>query len=402
MKELSFRNAGLEVVPREVFLHTDTLEQLDLSGNCFTALPDELTRLRSLRRLFLSNNPIEELPQVLGQLPQLEMVGFKSCRLSRVPEESLPTRLRWLILTDNQLESLPDSLGQRPRLQKLALAGNRLRSLPRTLANASALELLRISANQLSAFPRELLALPRLAWLAFAGNPFCTRPEVTVAPVSWSALEIHEVLGSGASGVISRATLRETGAQVAVKVFKGAVTSDGLPEDEVRACLRAGVHEHLVAPLGRVFNHPDGADALVLALIPPRFRALGSPPDFESCTRDVMPRDLALTDSGFRRVVKGVASFAAHLNASGLSHGDLYAHNTRVDADGHVLVGDFGAASVLEGLDDDVRASVERMEVRAFGALVDDLLRCGAPTSLAQVRDACSSPNPPRFVELIR
>jgi hypothetical protein len=397
VKELSLRNAGLEAVPREVFAHAATLEQLDLSGNRITTLPDEFTELRSLRRLFLSNNPIEVFPRVLGQLPHLEMVGLKSCRLRRVDEDALPQQLRWLILTDNQLESLPESLGHRPRLQKLALAGNRLRSLPRSLVNATALELLRVSANQLQTFPREVLALPRLAWLAFAGNPFSLRPAASAKPVAWNTLELHEVLGSGASGVISRATIRGSGAQVAVKVFKGAVTSDGLPEDEVRTWLLAGAHEHLVAPEGRVTDHPEGADALVLSLIPPRYRALGGPPDFESCTRDVMPADLALTASQFRAVVKGVASAAAHLHARGLSHGDLYAHNTRVDAEGHAVVGDFGAASVLEGLDAEARAGVERMEVRAFAALVDDLLKCGAPASLAELRDACWSSNPPRL-----
>ncbi len=402
MKQLSFKNAGLDVVPREVFAHADTLEHLDLSGNRFTELPDELTTLTSLRRLFLSNNPIEVFPRVLGQLPRLEMVGLKSCRVHRVDEDALPVRLRWLILTDNLLEALPASLGRRPRLQKLALAGNRLRTVPQSLEHATALELLRVSANQLEAFPRVLLGLPRLSWLAFAGNPFCAQPPVQAAAIPWGSLQLHEVLGAGASGVIWRATRRDGGAQVAVKVFKGAVTSDGLPDDEVRAWLLAGEHEHLVAPHGRVVDHPDGADALVMSLIPEGLRPLGFPPDFESCTRDVMPVDLELSPDAFRRVARGLSSVGAHLQAKGISHGDLYAHNTRVDAEGGVLVGDFGAASLLEGLDDDVRSAVARMEVRAFGALVDDLLTRGGPPDLAELRDACWSKNPPTFGALIR
>ena len=115
-----------------------------------------------------------------------------------------------------------------------------------------------------------------------------------------------------------------------------------------------------------------------------------------------MPHDLALAAPQFQRVVQGVASLGAHLHARGVSHGDLYAHNTRVDAQGHALVGDFGAASVLAGLDDEVRAGVERMEVRALGALVDDLLKCGAPAAFTEVRDACWSANPPRFSALAR
>ncbi len=401
MKALSFKNAGLASVPPEVFAHRDTLEQLDLSGNQLTLLPDDFAQLRALKRLFLSHNPIEVFPRVLGQCPQLELVGVKSCLLKRVDEDALPPRLRWLILTDNLLESLPESLGARPRLQKLALAGNRLRSLPRSLPNATNLELLRVSANRLERFPHELLTLPRLAWFAWAGNPFCVRPPVEVTPIAWSSLTLHEVLGSGASGVISRATVRQTGVQVAVKVFKGAVTSDGLPDDEVAASLLAGAHEHLVGVVGRVVDHPEGAEALVLSLIPPGFRALGDPPDFESCTRDVMPDDLRLDSAQATRIVQGVASVGAHLHARGISHGDLYAHNTRVDAHGHALVGDFGAASLLEGLDDATRAGVEGIEVRAFGCLVEDLVSRGAPRSFEEIVTACRSPNPPRFAAFV-
>jgi hypothetical protein len=400
MKTLSFTHAGLSEVPREVFDHADTLEHLDLSGNQLTALPDEFLRLRALKRVFLSQNPFEVVPPVLGQLPALEMVGFKSCRLRHVPDDALPPRLRWLILTDNQLEALPESLGQRPRLQKLGLAGNRLRALPRSFAQATALELVRLSANAFEAFPAEVLELPRLAWLAFAGNPFSPRPAVEVPAIAWSQLQLHEVLGAGASGVISRATCRALGGEVAVKVFKGAVTSDGLPEDEVRATLLAGAHPHLVAPLGRVVDHPEGAQALVLALMPPRSQALGAPPDYASCTRDVLPTTLPFSAAQFERVARGVAAVGAHLHACGVSHGDLYAHNTRVDAEGHVLVSDFGAASLLPGLSPEVRAGVERLEVRAFGALVDDLLRAGGPASLVALREACWSPHPPPFSTL--
>jgi Leucine-rich repeat (LRR) protein len=197
VKELSFRNASLDTLPREVFAHADTLEHLDISGNHFTSLPDEFLRLRSLRRLFLSNNPCEELPRVIGQMPKLEMVVLKSCRLNRVAEDALPARLRWLTLTDNQLEFLPESLGHRPRLQKLALAGNRLRALPSSMSNATALELIRVSANALEEFPRALLTLPWLAWFAWAGNPFCTRPDVT-AQILWS-LDVETWHSSGAT-----------------------------------------------------------------------------------------------------------------------------------------------------------------------------------------------------------
>jgi serine/threonine protein kinase len=114
----------------------------------------------------------------------------------------------------------------------------------------------------------------------------------------------------------------------------------------------------------------------------------------------VMPPDLHLSSTQALNIARGVASLVEHLHARGISHGDLYAHNTRVDDAGRPLVGDFGAANVLEGLDADLRAGVERTEVRSFGALLDDLLSRGAPSSLAEMRDACWSSNPPSFASL--
>ena len=111
---------GLSQFPRALFELADTLEILDLSGN----LPADLPRFKKLRILFASNNPFIELPTVLGQMPSLEIVGFKACRIDQVPESSLPTRLRWLILTDNHVQQLPESIGRCARLQKLMLSCN--------------------------------------------------------------------------------------------------------------------------------------------------------------------------------------------------------------------------------------------------------------------------------------
>lgn len=245
---------GLTEFPREVFELADTLEILDLSGNALSALPDDFARLHKLRILFASNNPFTELPEVLGQCRQLSMVGFKANRIATVAGNALPPHLRWLILTDNQIDALPPQIGDCAHLQKLMLAGNRLRFLPEELAVCSRLELLRLAANRLDELPAWLFRMPRLAWLAYAGNPFgdaleaAALTDTPIAEIDWDDLRLQEQLGEGASGVIYRAGLRErdgTSRPVAVKLFKGAVTSDGLPDCEMAACIRAGGHANL-------------------------------------------------------------------------------------------------------------------------------------------------------------
>ncbi|WP_305814689.1 hypothetical protein [Photobacterium leiognathi] len=54
-----------------------------------------------------------------------------------------------------------------------------------------------------------------------------------------------------------------------MKVFKGEVTSDGCPQDELNACLKTGVIQNLVQSLAHVTDPKHLA--LVMALIPTHF-----------------------------------------------------------------------------------------------------------------------------------
>ncbi len=397
---------GLTTFPPEIFELADTLEILDLSGNQLSALPDDLPRLHKLQVIFGSDNPFTELPEVLGQCPNLTMVGFKANRIRHVSAKALPPRLRWLILTDNQIDTLPAELGHCTELQKLMLAGNRLRQLPETLANLHQLELLRISANQFTTLPEWLLNLPRLCWLAFAGNPFCADLEAaalakaSTQAIDWADLEVQALLGEGASGLIYQAkwtpaTAQPTRAQhvssnasistnsaapvsastpLAVKVFKGSLTSDGLPLSEMAASLHAGSHPHLVAVHAPVTGHPDGKQGLAMPLVARDFQNLAGPPSLASCTRDVYAPHTRLTLPTLLRLAHGVASAALHLHQCGLNHGDLYAHNIMCTANGHALLGDFGAAGFFDARQVDLANRLQRLEVRALGLLLAELL----------------------------
>ncbi|NJI07932.1 leucine-rich repeat-containing protein kinase family protein [Aeromonas veronii] len=416
---------NLAVFPHEILSLKETLEVLDLTGNQLSALPDELAGFGKLRIIFCSENRFTELPEVLGRCSALTMVGFKANRIATVSAKSLPAGLRWLILTDNAIEHLPDELGQCDALQKLMLAGNRLRELPASLANCRKLELLRIAANRIERFPEWLLSLPRLAWLAYSGNPFSEGAEARaisdeqVTTLPWQRLALGELLGQGASGVIHRAAMRSEplmaeriadessegigASEVAVKIFKGAVTSDGLPQCEMAASLAAGAHPNLIPVLGRVADHPSGIPALVMELIDPAFANLAGPPSLDSCTRDVYPEGLHLSVPDALAMAHGIASVAGHLHRAGIMHGDLYGHNILFargpDAPARALLGDFGAASLYERSNRERAVGLERLEVRAFGCLLEELLaHCdtqGSPLDgLHQLKAACLSELP--------
>lgn len=361
---------GLIEFPREIFDLADSLEILDLSGNGLSALPEDFSRLAKLKILFCSENEFRHLPAVLGNCPSLEMIGFKANRIETVHEAAFPPLLRWLILTDNKLATLPDSIGRCPHLQKLMLAGNRLSALPDSLAACRNLELIRLSANDFHRWPAWLFEMPRLAWLGLGGNPCSMSPRSgPMAEIAWEELAIEATLGEGASGVIHRARWLRTDQLVAVKIFKAGMTSDGLPAEEMAVCLAAGNHPNLIGALGSVTHHPEGGIGLVMPLVEPGFKNLAGPPDFKTCTRDVYPDDSRFSLSGILKMLAALCSAAKHLHDQNITHGDFYAHNILRNAHDECLLGDFGAASAYPA-----RADLERIEIRAFGCLVEELL----------------------------
>ena len=405
---------GLTEFPREIFALAGTLEYLDLSGNALTSLPEDFARLHRLQVLFCAGNRFTELPMVLGQCQSLSMVGFRANQITRIKAAALPPKLRWLILTGNQIASLPPEIGACPELQKVALSGNLLSTLPAEMAKCTKLELLRIGANRFEALPEWLLSMPRLSWLGYSGNPVCAAAEaralaqaqsqvvplktatkavpntnmkvsteqnqtggigrVDLAQIPWANLQLGQKLGEGASGVIYQAALADASQEVAVKVFKGALTSDGLPHSEIAAYLSAGSHPYLINLLGKVTGHPEKTEALVMQLVDPSYKNLADPPSLQSCTRDVYAADMRFSLQDALRVAHGVASLARQLHSRGLTHGDLYAHNTLIGADGHAVLGDFGAAAFYDQSDRAVAQALEQIEVRAFGCLFEELL----------------------------
>jgi serine/threonine protein kinase len=302
------------------------------------------------------------------------------------------------------------------------LAGNQLTALPEAMGGCIGLELLRISANRFEVLPEWLLQLPRLSWLAFGGNPVAAEPpapSAAMARLQWRDMELAEKLGEGASGVIHKAHWQPspqedgqalTGQPVAVKLFKGAVTSDGFPAEEMAACLAAGNHANLIGVIGELSGHPEGSSGLVMPWVKPEFRSLAGPPDLATCTRDIYGDEQRFSLAMVLDLAQGLAAACEHLHARGILHGDFYAHNVLYRPEGGCFLGDFGAASFYQPQPSGGANLFEALEVRAFGCLLGELIeRCdseqdGRLAALEGLQLRCVGPvaaSRPRFAELV-
>jgi hypothetical protein len=409
-------SCNLTTFPTEIFDLAETLEILDLSNNQLSQLPDNFGEFKKLKIAFFSDNDFTEFPKVLSKCTKLTMIGFKSNKINHIPEMAFPEDLQWLILTNNNIEQIPKSIGNCLKLQKVAFAGNKIKELPLEMANCKNLELLRISANNIVEFPEWLLTLPNLAWLAFSGNPCSkiTETKNALPEISWSELMLKEQLGEGASGIISKAlwNTNSTIKEVAVKIFKGEVTSDGFPEDEIKSCLTVGFHKNLVNVIGIVKDHPAQKKGLIFELIPLTFKNLGGPPSYDTCTRDTFKNGTIFSLDSILDISKSIAQAGHHLHSKGIMHGDLYAHNILIDEKSNTIFGDFGAATCY-GLQNENGPHFEKLDVRAFGYLLEDLLNHiikdninrNVKNDLIILKDACLNKeiiNRPDFEKIIK
>jgi hypothetical protein len=175
--ELDISNSDITVLPPAIG-RLARLVKLNAGGCALSDLPAEIAQCRALEIAFFLGNHFRDIPRVLGSLPALRMLSFKSCRLAgAVDPEALAPSLQWLILSANALTAPPtEGAGDRlARVRKFMLAGNRLERAP-DLTALPAVELLRVADNALPRSERAALAAAAashasLAWLALGAPP---------------------------------------------------------------------------------------------------------------------------------------------------------------------------------------------------------------------------------------
>ena len=392
---------------------------LNLGGNCISTLPNEIVVLKKLRILFFAGNKFETVPECLGQLSSLFMLSFKSNCLIDYPELALSPSVGWLILTDNKLTKIPNSIGQCLEMRKLMLANNRLTTLPTSLSNCRKLELLRISCNELTQLPDWIYEFPRLAWIASSNNAYSFKsdriysvddiaqriPRPFIRRMDYDNLLVQGKIGEGASGCVYAVRAKDTQQPHALKLFKSAVTSDGIPYDEVMINCLVGSHPHILCCSHQILELLPGVGGgtpvslehirlgLLFPLLSETCVSLAGPPSFSSVSRDVYTPHPGIQYSlpFILRIQCGIASACSHLHRLGIAHGDIYGHNILIYPDGTPMLVDFGAATIYDPSRlpqsqqpstatssvtalSEVGFSLEYMEVLAYGILISELL----------------------------
>ena len=382
LKELNLSGCRLSKLPADDLLWSrfTSIEKIDLNNNTLVDLPNGMSALTSLDILFLSENKFEHIPAVVGKLSSLRVLSLRGNEVTVLSSTNLPTTtIVWLILTSNKISKIDPDIGKANLLRKLMLSHNKISTIPVEMGQCKDLELIRLADNNLSIMPVEVLTLPKLAWISLSGNPISKSPTNIKKIITDSDIEINEsqVLGKGASGTVYKAKYNNK--DVAVKIFKEQIKgSDGNAEDE------AGINaliDHPLAmaaigamPLESTEQTTQKYKGMVMELVDGTY-PLGTVPSFRTVTRDEgpAPQSTNMSKEQVLSVIWNVCSALEYIHSSvGVSHSDVYLHNILRDGQFIARLSDWGASFVYDR-DSELAPIFERIEVLAFGHLVQDL-----------------------------
>ncbi|MFX0102025.1 MAG: leucine-rich repeat domain-containing protein [Candidatus Hodarchaeota archaeon] len=202
----SHQDVKLQDIPGSI-QNLEHVEELEIVINSSRmGIPDEIGKLRSLKRLVLVTEyaraeGINSLPVSIGNLEGLEEMTIR-LQLASLPDaignlKSLRSLVLWgnslvalpdaignmrslekLDVNRNHLASLPDSIGMLSSLKKLDASTNELIKIPDAIGDLSNLESLNLCENKLKAIPSTIGKLGKLQWLGFAKNEISELPDM--------------------------------------------------------------------------------------------------------------------------------------------------------------------------------------------------------------------------------
>uniref|UniRef100_A0A0B7B8B3 Gelsolin-like domain-containing protein n=2 Tax=Arion vulgaris TaxID=1028688 RepID=A0A0B7B8B3_9EUPU len=155
------------------------LQDVDLSYNTLNRIPEALYKVKSLKRLNMSNNEVTELSVLIDVWTKLETLNLSRNKLKALPSTLHKlSSLKKLYLNGNQLdfEGIPASIGKLPNLEVFSASNNNIEMIPEGLARCGKLKKLILNGNRLITLPDILHLLPELETLDVRENPDLVMP----------------------------------------------------------------------------------------------------------------------------------------------------------------------------------------------------------------------------------
>ncbi|XP_031475730.1 disease resistance protein RPV1-like isoform X1 [Nymphaea colorata] len=154
IRHLHLIDAAIEELP-DCVGRMENLEELLLECEMLRALPNWIERFsKKLTELEIRSKLLKTLPDCIGSLKQLTKVTLECDNLRALPDSigSLE-KILWLDLDCENLEALPDSVGRLSNIRTLEILSDNLKALPNSIMSLEWVERLHLYCLSLEAIP---------------------------------------------------------------------------------------------------------------------------------------------------------------------------------------------------------------------------------------------------------
>ncbi|XP_013405557.1 uncharacterized protein LOC106170294 [Lingula anatina] len=148
LKKLELSKNHLNQLPLSIFT-LERLIELDLSHNNITTIPPEVQRLKNLKKLNMSHNSLEEIQTPVCELETLEELNLSHNKIATVPPEMKQLRsLKEINLSNNKLNEFPITLFELETLKSVWMDHNYITKFP-VLTKTSKISFLSLNSNNI-------------------------------------------------------------------------------------------------------------------------------------------------------------------------------------------------------------------------------------------------------------
>ncbi len=175
------------------------LKRLYYTGNKIKHIPKLILKLKRLEVLQIDSFILEEIPTTINKLRLLKSLNIRSGSLRMIPETiGGLSHLKSLSLGSNLID-LPISIGNLEKLEELDLSHNKLNNIPNFIFNLKNLKNLNIKNNNLIALSESISKLEKLEELDFSRNPIRSISESLVDMVKLKFVSIDKIPSTGSN-----------------------------------------------------------------------------------------------------------------------------------------------------------------------------------------------------------
>ncbi|MHA1584290.1 MAG: leucine-rich repeat domain-containing protein [Promethearchaeota archaeon] len=136
------------------YLNCDSLlQKLNLNNNKIHDLPLFLKKW-NLLSVKLDDNPLNKIPKVLFQSPQLFWLSLKRCKIHKLPSNLINWQnIQHLDLSGNYIKKFPKNRNMYLHLEDLYLQDNKITKLPKKIFNMPKIQTIRLKGNHIKNIP---------------------------------------------------------------------------------------------------------------------------------------------------------------------------------------------------------------------------------------------------------